>query len=317
MDIFKLREICNSLDASDFFKEPKDSILSGFSGEKLCRALQTFTANVVDKNNVYLEIGVFQGLTLLSNANANKDIKCIGIDNFSLFNEGGKNKEIVLKRKEELGLNNVELLDMDFEDALDNLNNYLEPNQKISVFFIDGAHDYRSQFISLLKIKSYLADDCIIVIDDANYPHVRQATKDFLSTNKNFKLLCEAYTKAHPSNLSDEEKNESIKGWWNGINIIVKDKDNKLNYSLPKIDKYNRDFHFLTHDFLRTKYVEINFELIKEAQKFIIGNEKDSEIVQSMKDMLIKHNLKYPERYLHQNTYSENLPVFKCNSLRD
>ena len=95
------------------------------------------------------------------------------------------------------------------------------------------------------------------MIDDANYPHVRQATKDFLQTDNQFKLLCEAYTTAHPSNLSSNEKEKCILGWWNGVNIIVKDVNNELKDEVPYISRDNRDFHFLMHDFFRTKYIEI------------------------------------------------------------
>ena len=112
---------------------------------------------------------------------------------------------------------------MDYEFALDNLNKFLKKDEKVGVFFIDGPHDYRSQLIPLLKIEKYLTNKSIIIIDDANYAHVRQATKDFLSINNSFKLLYEAYTESHVANLEESKKQNILDGWWNGVNIIVKD----------------------------------------------------------------------------------------------
>lgn len=306
-------EICNLANIGKEFINEENKNISGLSGRKLCNALCGFTKNMGEEN-IYLEIGVYKGLTLLTNAASNPEVKCIGIDNFSLFNENHSNKDIVLNQIKELKLKNVELIDLDFEEALDNLKNHIDPNKKIGVFFIDGPHDYRSQLISLMKIKNYLAEDCVIIIDDANYVHVRQATKDFLSTESEFKLLCEAYTKAHVANLSDLDKKEVIDGWWNGVNIIVRDLKNDLKINLPNIEKEYRDFNFYTHDLMRSKYVEINHILVNHLIKLNEDKQNNELLISKIKSLLKKHNNKYPKRYINQNTYSENLNKFKVYS---
>lgn len=316
MDLQELLYICKKNNESSIYEDNRNKILSGFSGYKLCGLLQYFTSLLNGSNNVYLEIGVYQGLTLLSNASSNKNVKCYGIDNFSLFNEGGKNKDIVLERKKILNAKNAHIIDKDFEEALDNLDKYLESGEKVGVFFVDGAHDYRSQLISLLKIKKYLSNDALIVIDDANYAHVRQATKDFLMTEPEFKLICEAYTKAHPANLSKTDKDKSIKGWWNGINVISKDKENILENMIPEIDLVHRNFHFKNHDIMRTKYTEILYDLSILCQDLIKNNEFKSKTITSIKELINNQKGITMGRYDHHNTYSENLPQFKINKLK-
>ena len=306
-------EICNLANKGEEFLNRENTNINGLSGRKLCNALCGLTKNM-GKENIYLEIGVYKGLTLLTNALSNPEVKCIGIDNFSLFNENHSNKEIVLNKIKELKLKNVELIDLDFEEALDNLNKYLDPNKKIGVFFIDGPHDYRSQLISLMKIKNYLAEDCVIIVDDANYVHVRQATKDFLSTESEFKLLCDAYTNAHVANLSEENKKEVINGWWNGVNIIVRDLNNDLKINLPFIKKEHRDFNFYTHDLLRSKYVEINHKLVNYLIQLNEDSQNNELLISKIKSLLRKHNTKFPERFINQNTHSENLHSFKVYS---
>ena len=306
----KEKEICNLANSGKSFVKGFKQELDGFSGKKLFNTLVGLTQNLKG-NNIYLEIGVFRGKTLLTNAVSNPHVRCVGIDNFSLFNESKTNKEIVEKKIKELNLKNVELLDMDYEFALDNLNKFLKKDEKVGVFFIDGPHDYRSQLIPLLKIEKYLANKSIIIIDDANYAHVRQATKDFLTINNSFKLLCEAYTETHVANLEEIKKQNVLDGWWNGVNIIVKDEKNYLEKNLPQIDKENRDFHFLTHDFMRSRYIEINHELMSLITRLKNEPLNDRDIIEKIKILIKSHESNFPNRYNHQNTYSNELTNFK------
>jgi len=305
-----VREICYQANSGKTFAKKFPEEITGFSGRKLFNALVGLTSNL-QENEIYLEIGVYRGKTLLTNAASNPHIKCVGIDNFSLFNESKNNKESVLKKVEELNLKNVELLDMDYEVALDNLNNFLKKDEKVGVFFIDGPHDYRSQLIPLLKIGRFLSNKGLIIIDDANYAHVRQATKDFLSVNKSFKLLCEAYTETHVANLKNEKKQNVIDGWWNGVNIIVNDIENYLENNLPHVDIENSDFHFLNHDFMRSRYIEINHELISLITKLENNNFNDKNTIDQIKNLIENHKKKFPNRYENQNTYSDKLSNFK------
>ena len=100
--------------------------LTGYSGKKMVGCLQRLSQLVVDKNNCYLEVGVFQGMTLLSVANAlDKAYDAYGIDNFAFFDKDGKNYGIVKERRERLGLDNAKVINLDYEDALNNLSKYV------------------------------------------------------------------------------------------------------------------------------------------------------------------------------------------------
>ena len=105
--IEKCLRICSEIEDCKETIKFENQILTGYSGKKLCTALQLFTKELVNKNNIYLEIGVFHGLTLLSNASYNKKSTCVGIDNFSLFNKDGNNKKIVEDRINKLNIKNV------------------------------------------------------------------------------------------------------------------------------------------------------------------------------------------------------------------
>ena len=155
-----------------------------------------------------------------------------GIDNFSQFDPQGMNQDIVNRRIAANELGNVSLINEDYEDALEGLSRHLG-SSKIGLYFVDGPHDYRSQLMCLGLAKPYLSDRAVIIVDDCNYRHVRQANRDFLVTNPEFKLFFEAYTDSHPLNMSQSDEQLARSGWWNGVNIIVRDPQDALAMMLP------------------------------------------------------------------------------------
>ena len=198
MEINHFNEIKKIIDKSeDIGLEKKAKDLSGFSGEKLIGTLQRLMQyhNFLN-SGCYLEIGVFQGLTLLSVASVIKG-NVYGIDNFSQFDQHNENYNLVIERAKSNDLTNINIINCDYEDALENLNSYIG-DQKIGVYFIDGPHDYRSQLVCLQLAKFYLSKYAVIIVDDSNYEHVRLANRDFLLANPEFKLLYEAYTDCQP-----------------------------------------------------------------------------------------------------------------------
>lgn len=276
---------------------PKNEVLTGFSGEKLLSTLINLAKFNLSENTVYLEIGVFQGMSLLSVASQIGECQAYGIDNFAFFDQDGKNEGIVKARIEKLQLNNVHLINMDYEDALNNLSNILG-DKKIGLFFVDGPHDYRSQLMCLLLAKPFLADNAIIVVDDCNYRHVRLANSDFLQANAEYKLLFEAYTHAHPTNMSESEVAEARKGYWNGINVMVHDPENALKRAYPPTER-NRSIHENEHLTQTEKYPTLALELAKYIRK--AGN---------LLKRMPKHKNMATGSYDSLNTYSDKLTQF-------
>ena len=203
-------------DLQSLFTDPQ---LSGFSGKKIIALLQNLATCLDPQNETYLEIGVYRGLSLISVARV-FDGQAFGIDNFSQFDKGKKNYNLIREHTDRLKLKNLNLINDDFESALRNLGNYIG-GKRIGLLFIDGPHDYRSQIMCLLLSGKYLSKNAVIVIDDSNYRHVRQANADFLEAYPEYGLAFERYTKAHPANMTEAERKNAIEGWWNGINVIA------------------------------------------------------------------------------------------------
>lgn len=229
-----------------------NEILTGYSSIALISLLQHLASNLTS-NECYVEVGVFQGLSLLgvSKVVQENGIKTYGIDNFSQFDSDNKNYSLVQERAKLLELDNFKIIDKDFEEALLNLIDYIG-TQKVGLYFIDGPHDYRSQLLCLEMAKNALSDNAVIVIDDCNYLHVRQATYDFLILNPDYKLVFQSYHPHHP-----HQKNKQHGKWWNGVHVITKSKS--ISTLLPPIDK-SRKIFFEDHIYMTSKYPMVAYE---------------------------------------------------------
>ncbi|MBN3040645.1 MAG: class I SAM-dependent methyltransferase, partial [Candidatus Omnitrophica bacterium] len=146
-------------------------------------------------NGVYLEIGTFQGGSLLSAALYNPGTRCIGFDNFSEFDSEGINENILYKNLSEFNfLKNIEFYKKDYKKGLNEFFNE-NPGLKIDVFFYDGPHTFEDHFQGLKQIIPYLNEKCIIIIDDTNYPQVERASDAFLRSEPEFDSVFRLKTK--------------------------------------------------------------------------------------------------------------------------
>lgn len=107
----------------------------------------------------------------------------------------------------------------------------------------------------------------IILVDDSNYEHVRQANSDFLATHPEFALVFEAYTPCHPQNMVFSEYESAIKGWWNGVNVIMHDPEHKIKRSLPRTSS-DRNNYLNEHIIHATGASVLSLEAMAFVQSF-------------------------------------------------
>lgn len=186
----RLQEVC---------KIPKMSTFA--IGAIINKAVSTMKAD-----EVYVNVGVWQGFTLLSGMIDNPTQKCIGVDNWSEF---GSPKHAFHQRFNQYKSENHRFFNMDYSEYFSRV--HQEP---IGVYCYDGHHSYKDQLMALEIAEPFFSKNCIILVDDTNPGHcgARQATLDFISNRKNgYKLLMDTVTisRGHPT-------------FWNGIMIVQK-----------------------------------------------------------------------------------------------
>lgn len=309
--ISHIANLISEAEEHGLLKECQD--LSGYSGLKLIGTLQRL-AKLQESAGAghYLEVGVYQGLTLVSVAACLKEMTAYGIDNFSQFDPDGVNQGIVEQRASVNSIQKIDLINLDFEDALETLGEHIG-DHKIGTYFIDGPHDYRSQLMCLLLAKPFLSERSIIVIDDCNYRHVRLANRDFLLSHPEYKLLFESYTRCHPANMTAEEVAQARLGWWNGVNIIVHDPENEIATMFPSTQR-DRTLFENEHLVHTSRYAEIAPEVISFAQSlfsFRLINAAKCTVKIFRKKRNVEGGMK--GRYKSANTYSEQLPQSRFN----
>ncbi|MBT7770738.1 MAG: class I SAM-dependent methyltransferase [Rhodospirillales bacterium] len=293
----------------------RDDGLSGLAGLKTVGALQRLAQLMsADETACYLEIGVFQGLTLVSTALDAPDLPCFGIDNFRILDPNDENLSIVQDRMTAFKTKNAKLINMDFEAALETLEDHIG-NRKVGLYLIDGPHDYRSQLVCLLLAKRHLHDRAVIVIDDANYPDVRMATRDFLLSHPDFKMVFEAYSPAHPANMEPEERAKWEAGWLNGVNILVHDPDGLFPDLLPPIVE-DRTLYFNEWLVHRLRVAGLAPKAVALADALCSGESTEAAALQTQlleqyqKDLAVFQN-----RDVDRNVCSAGLPINHFNEL--
>ncbi len=308
-------EILRRTERDGLLSDRRAEGLSGLSGLKTVGLLQRLARLFEnDDQACYLEIGVFQGLTLVSAAIEAPSLACFGIDNFATLDPQGENLGIVRQRMNKFATANATLINQDFEKALESLDKHIG-KRKLAVYFVDGPHDYRSQLICLLLAKKHLHENAIIIIDDANYADVRWSTRDFLLGHPEFKMLFEAYSPAHPANLGNDEKKIHEAGWLNGVNVLVRDTDGLLDDMLPPTKPDERQLYlneWLAH---RLRLAELAPQALALADNICRG-EKHEQASTDLLERYAKNSRRFSARYPDRNTYSNGLSEGRFNGFQ-
>jgi hypothetical protein len=240
----------------------------------------------------------------------------IGIDNFSQFDADGTNRAEAMRVLERNGLRNARIIDADFEDAIDELL-ATEMRSRVGLFFIDAAHDYRSQFVALLKARDLVAPSGVIVVDDANYAHVRQSTKDFLDHFPEYALVFEAYTRAAPMNLPEAERAAARDGWGNGVHVIHHDPDGRFERLVP--GTLDKSMFEASHEVMRHGLGPIAAEVLARCSELADLESEDPGLdrsVTELRNLVLAHRAANPDLFIHRNTYSSGLPPERSAELR-
>lgn len=205
-----------------------DQVLKEVSGMTTANVMQllNFAVECMKKNEIYCEIGTYQGLTLIGALLDRQNTMAYTVDNFSEYDPYGENYDILMENIEKFNLQEqVYFCNQDFEQFFLDLRE-IETLDKIGVYFYDGAQDYRSNLLGLLLAKPFLSSQAVIIVDNTNWGSVRQAIGDFVALNPESRILLELPTpKAnHPS-------------FGNGIYILSWDIDRKDSYPKDTLAK--------------------------------------------------------------------------------
>ncbi len=152
----------------------------------------------------YLNIGTWYGFSLFAGMYGNADKQCIGIDDFSLSHAV---RDPFYRDFARLRSPAHAFHEMDFRRYL-----RMEHQCPIGLYAFDGPHDEQSQYDALTLAEPFFAKNCIIIVDDTNWPEPRSATERFLQERPHrYDIIADVPTAfdRHPT-------------LWNGLMILQK-----------------------------------------------------------------------------------------------
>tara|TARA_B100001250_G_scaffold84255_2_gene69595 strand:+ start:4102 stop:5862 length:1761 start_codon:yes stop_codon:yes gene_type:complete len=174
---------------------------------------------------VYLELGTFTGSTFFAATMGNK-VKCIGVDDFSeptirpivdrgMWTECGNPYDTLVHNWKKYENGNAAFV----KGSVDELTEEDFDGAKPNVLFYDADHDIIQQMNNLNHLLPFLAKKFIVVVDDANFDGVVDATVSWAQENS---LQCYLERRILSSVI------ESPVHWWNGIHIMVLERDDNI-----------------------------------------------------------------------------------------
>lgn len=192
---------------------------SGMASENKLAVLN-LAAKHLDAGEIYLEAGAWRGTSICAAALGNPDRRFVSVDNFSQF--GGPRQECEANI-EQWADGNVELHDSDFWSFL----KQRPLHAPVGVYFYDAGHEFWDQWRALDVIEPFLADEALIMVDDASWKFVAAADAAFVESHPRFEFL-RRFPMDSPNGLR----------WWNGLDLI------SYRRALPEADPAQvRDSH--------------------------------------------------------------------------
>jgi len=175
-----------------------------------------------EADEIYCEVGCLQGASTIGALLDNPECMAYAVDNFSEFDPFGENAEKLRENILKYGMEEqVFVCESDVEEFFCELQE-LNTEDKIGVYFYDGAQDYRSQLMGLLWAKKSLSERAIIIVTSRNFAAAKQGTMDFIAGHGECEILLD---------FSDGVDEEEFRSSWNGVLVLSWDVERNQQYN--------------------------------------------------------------------------------------
>ncbi|MFB8788399.1 MAG: tetratricopeptide repeat protein [Potamolinea sp.] len=183
----------------------------------------------LEDNEIYCEVGCFQGASLIGALLGHPEQIAYAVDNFSAFDLEGDSFDKLLENLSKFELEEqVIFCNQDVEEFFFELRES-QLEEKIGLYFYDGSQDYRSRLMGLLLVKPFLADKALIVLSNCNWESTNQASWDFLKAHPQSSLLLDFST-----------RQDDIYSVWNGLQVIGWDMNNNHQYDWSSLQQFRK-----------------------------------------------------------------------------
>jgi predicted O-methyltransferase YrrM len=150
-------------------------------------ALLQLAARLLPDDEAYLEVGSFKGLSLTAAMMANSRSPFYAIENFLEFGADPEKSraEIMGNLDRWADRRTLTFLEGDAFQLMDR--KWIK--EPIGVYYFDGIHGRFSQYLAFGVAEPLLADEALVIIDDASWPVVANASDRYVAAHPGYELL--------------------------------------------------------------------------------------------------------------------------------
>ncbi|GAB3584100.1 class I SAM-dependent methyltransferase [Calidifontibacter terrae] len=213
--------------------------VTGFTGPNELAVLQVAAA-VMPADEAYLEVGTFKGRSLCAAVQDNTDKDFFVMENFLEFGMQGieAREELMGNLATYAGEARVELLE---GDCFKLMTDSALVDKPVGVYFYDGEHTLLAHYLALAVVEPLLADEALVLVDDATWPVVQRAHRLFLKSHPGWSIEA-TWDAAH----ADDPR------WANGLHALVFRRSAQSARGLSRRDEALRVYQTRVQDRVNT-----------------------------------------------------------------
>jgi predicted O-methyltransferase YrrM len=171
-------------------------------------AVLNLAAQLMPADECYLEVGTFKGRSMVGAVQGNDGV-FYAMENFLEFGMAGQEAraELMDNLATHAAGKDVRLLEGD------NFRLMAQPgivDRPVGVYFYDGEHTLLAHYLALAAVEPLLADEALVLVDDASWPVVQNAHAKYLAKNPEWSLV------ERWDATSDEDER-----WAHGLHALV------------------------------------------------------------------------------------------------
>ena len=164
--------------------------------------------SLMGDDEVYLEVGTYRGRSLVGALLGNPAARGIGIENFGEF--GGDRSTAARDLAGHLAAFGVAGRARVLEGDAFRLLPRLALPRPVGVYLYDGVHSAYGQYAGLGLAEHLLADRAVVLVDDASWPQVANATDAYAARHPGYRLLADFTARRQDDPL-----------WCNGMRVYA------------------------------------------------------------------------------------------------
>lgn len=230
-----------------FDSDPATTAATDPRWSAICEAVAGYTApnelavlneaaRLMPDDEAYLEVGTFKGRSICAAVQGNAGKKFVAMENFMEFGMAGElaRQELMDNLATHAAGVDVELLEGDCFKLM------TQPSiidRKVGVYFYDGEHTLLSHYLALAVVEPLLADEALVLVDDATWPVVQRAHELFLKQHPGWTI-----TARWDARQADDPL------WANGLHALTFTRVGARGMQLSRQDEMLRQYQVHVQD---------------------------------------------------------------------